>query len=79
LYALTGNEEKRPQKTQAELAVELLAEENLSLVLAVLVGSGLAFRISSTPDDRYQLIHDYLVSFIRKKYVSVLIKVESYV
>ncbi len=73
LYALTGNEEKRPQKTQEELAAELMAEENLSLVLAVLVGSGLAFRISSTPDDRYQLIHDYLVSFIRKKYVSVQI------
>ncbi len=117
LYALTGNEEKRPQKTQAELASELLGEisgdslgirsplpplqrgaldtlgsidnlvplskgdaegrgikplneaENLSLVLAVLVGSGLAFRVSSTPDDRFQLIHDYLVSFIRKKYV----------
>jgi hypothetical protein len=42
--------------------------ENLSLVLAVLVGSGLAFRVSSSPDDRFQLIHDYLVSFIRKKY-----------
>ncbi|MEA5477179.1 WD40 repeat domain-containing protein [Pseudanabaena galeata UHCC 0370] len=137
LYALTGNEEKRPQKTQAELALELLGEfsgdglgfrsplpplqrgaldssdslrvrspltplqrgaldslgsidnsvplskgdaegrgieplneaENLSLVLAVLVGSGLAFRVSSSPDDRFQLIHDYLVSFIRKKYV----------
>ena len=98
LYALTGNEEKRPQKTQAELASELLpsppallprgegsqeslllplsprerglgGEGNLSLVLAVLVGSGLAFRVSSTPDDRFQLIHDYLVSFIRKKYV----------
>ena len=116
LYALTGNEEKRPQKTQAELALELLGEvsghglgfrsplpplqrgaldalgsidnsvplskgdaegrgieslneaENLSLVLAVLVGSGLAFRVSSSPDDRFQLIHDYLVSFIRKKY-----------
>jgi ABC-type dipeptide/oligopeptide/nickel transport system ATPase subunit len=136
LYALTGNEEKRPQKTQSELASELLGEisgdglgvrsplpplrrgaldssnslevrsslsplqsraldtlgsidnsvplskgdaegrgieplneaENLSLVLAVLVGSGLAFRVSSSPDDRFQLIHDYLVSFIRKKY-----------
>jgi WD40 repeat protein/ABC-type dipeptide/oligopeptide/nickel transport system ATPase subunit len=156
LYALTGNEEKRPQKTQAELASELLgvgsgdglgvrsplpplqrgaldssnslevrsslsplqrgaldssnslevrsslsplqrgaldslgsvdnsvplskgdaegrgieplnAAENLALVLAVLVGSGLAFRVSSSPDDRFQLIHDYLVSFIRKKY-----------
>ncbi len=74
LYALTGHEEKRPQKTQTELAVDLLtdnseSESNLSLVLAVLVGSGLAFRVSSMPDDRYQLIHDYLVSFIRKKYV----------
>ncbi|WP_103667062.1 WD40 repeat domain-containing protein [Pseudanabaena sp. BC1403] len=116
LHALTGNEEKRPQKTQAELASELLGvdsseslevrsplpplqrgaldslgsvdnsvplfkgdaegrgieplneAENLSLVLAVLVGSGLAFRVSSSPDDRFQLIHDYLVSFIRKKY-----------
>ncbi len=116
LYALTGNEEKRPQKTQAELASELLGEvsgdglevisplpplqrgaldsfgstdnsvplykgdaegrgieplseaENLSLVLAVLVGSGLAFRVSSSPDDRFQLIHDYLTNFIRKKY-----------
>jgi WD40 repeat protein/tetratricopeptide (TPR) repeat protein len=136
LYALTGNEEKRPQKTQAELASELLGvgsgdgfgvrsplpplqrgaldssnslevrsslsplqrgaldtlgsvdnsvplskgdakgrgieplneAENLSLVLAVLVGSGLAFRVSSSPDDRFQLIHDYLVSFIRNKY-----------
>ncbi len=72
LYALTGNEEKRPQKTQAELASELLSsnsDANLSLVLDVLVGSGLAFRVSSAPDDRFQLIHDYLVGFIRKKYV----------
>ena len=75
LYALTGHEEKRPQKTQTELAAELLStssiesDGDLSLVLAVLVGSGLAFRVSSMPDDRYQLIHDYLVSFIRKKYV----------
>jgi WD40 repeat protein len=44
-------------------------EGNLSLVIAVLVGSGLVFRVSSTPEDRFQLIHDYLVSFIRKKYV----------
>ena len=109
LYALTGNEEKRPQKTLTELGLELLpelsaglevrsppaplnkggelfpvplnkgdaegrgietssAEESLSLVVAVLVGSGLAFRVSSSPEDRFQLIHDYLVSFIRKKY-----------
>ncbi|WP_425213683.1 WD40 repeat domain-containing protein, partial [Tumidithrix helvetica] len=97
LYALTGMEEKRPQKTQEELAAELLTsppapllkgegsknesllplshgerglggDVNLELVLAVLVGSGLAFRVSSTPEDRYQLIHDYLTGFIRKKY-----------
>ncbi|MEE3716715.1 hypothetical protein V2H45_08155 [Tumidithrix elongata RA019] len=87
LYALTGTEEKRPQKTQEELAAELMTsllgnegrshlapldkggkEGSLELVLAVLVGSGLAFRVSSTPEDRYQLIHDYLTGFIRKKY-----------
>ena len=62
VVCVDGNEEKLPQKTQAPLAAELMAEENLSLVLAVLVGSGLTFRISSTPDDCYQLIHDYLVS-----------------
>ncbi|MCY7332306.1 MAG: WD40 repeat domain-containing protein, partial [Pseudanabaena sp. CAN_BIN31] len=43
-------------------------EGSLSLVIAVLVGSGLVFRVSSTPEDRFQLIHDYLVNFIRKKY-----------
>ena len=84
LYALTGNEEKRPQKTQTELADELLStsstesDGDLSLVLAVLVGSGLAFRVSGTPSDRYQLIHDYLISFIRKKYVNALTQVKSY-
>lgn len=84
LYALTGHEEKRPQKTQAELADELLSassiesDGDLSLVLAVLVGSGLAFRVSATPSDRYQLIHDYLISFIRKKHVSALTQVKSY-
>jgi tetratricopeptide (TPR) repeat protein len=107
LYALTGTEEKRPQKTQEELAMELITSPptpllkgegskneslrplspwerglggkvNLELILAVLVGSGLAFRVSGMQGDRYQLIHDYLVSFIRKKYVSVLSKVERY-
>ena len=84
LYALTGHEEKRPQKTQTELADELLStsstesDGDLSLVLAVLVGSGLAFRVSGTPSDRYQLIHDYLISFIRKKYVNALTQVKSY-
>ncbi len=107
LYALTGNEEKRPQKTQAELAADLLpspptplpegegsqdslllplspwerglgGEGNLSLVLAVLVGSGLAFRVSSSPDDRFQLIHDYLVSFIRNKYRVEMIMMEKF-
>ena len=84
LYALTGKEEKRPQKTQTELADELLStsstesDGDLSLVLAVLVGSGLAFRVSGTPSDRYQLIHDYLISFIRKKYVNALTQVKSY-
>jgi WD40 repeat protein len=72
LFLLTHDKGTRPLRTREELEADLsalsLAAEvgNLSLVLEVLVGSGLVFLIRESPDDRYQLVHDYLVSFIRQ-------------
>jgi len=40
----------------------------LDLILKILIGSGLVFRVPEEPQDRYQLVHDYLVEPIRQKY-----------
>ncbi|NEQ65399.1 MAG: hypothetical protein F6K21_07860 [Symploca sp. SIO2D2] len=71
LYLLTDEKERRLLKTRAELAAELknfstVAASQLDLILEILVLSGLIFAIPDTPDNRYQLVHDYLVSFIRQ-------------
>jgi hypothetical protein len=42
--------------------------EQLDLILKILVGSGLVLRVPEEPQDRYQLVHDYLVEPIRQKY-----------
>ncbi|MGF1935319.1 MAG: hypothetical protein RM347_013075 [Nostoc sp. ChiQUE02] len=68
LYLLTNENNTRPLKTRAELEKDLGTEaQNLDLVLQILVGSGLVFRVLETPADRYQLVHDYLVPFIRQQ------------
>jgi WD40 repeat protein/tetratricopeptide (TPR) repeat protein len=70
LYLLTDDQETRPLKTRAELAEDLELEadqlEKLDLVLEVLVGEGLVFELPEAPAHRYQLVHDYLVPFIRQ-------------
>jgi WD40 repeat protein len=72
LYWLTDENLTRPLKTRTELAKDLAAAglkvkaNKLDLVLAILVGSGLVVRVPESPDDRYQLVHDYLVAFIRQ-------------
>ena len=75
LYLLTDENNTRPLKTRSELAGELrklknsgLMEgpEQLELILNILVGTGLVFLVPEQPADRYQLVHDYLVTFIRK-------------
>jgi WD40 repeat protein len=80
LYALTEEPEKRPVKTQSQLEkdIHLLSisedsEDNglngdLDFVLKVPIGSGLAFKIPTKPEDCYQLIHDYLVPPIRQQF-----------
>ncbi|WP_293352939.1 MULTISPECIES: hypothetical protein [unclassified Microcoleus] len=67
LYLLTDENNTRPQKTLAELAANLGTESGeLDLVLEIVVRSGLVLEVPATPIDRYQLVHDYLVPFIRK-------------
>ena len=73
LYLLTEENGTRPPKTRAELAGELedaeleSKDEQLDLVLEILTKSGLLMLLPDAPADRYQLVHDYLVSFIRQK------------
>ena len=77
LYLLTDENNTRPLKTRAELEADLKAlaadlaanlateVDNLGLVLRIFVESGLVFLLPEIPANRYQLVHDYLVSFIR--------------
>ncbi|MDY6806642.1 MAG: ribosome assembly protein 4 [Cyanobacteriota bacterium] len=69
LYLLTNTENTRPLKTLRELKEDLeIEEEKLDLVLKVLVGSGLVLLVPEKPENFYQLVHDYLVAFVRQKY-----------
>ncbi len=70
LYLLTDEDDIRPLKNRAELALDLATFEEadkLDLVLELLVKSGLIFRWTELPAELYQLVHDYLVSFIRQQ------------
>lgn len=78
LFALTDDRGIRPLKTPAQL-VNMNSEEKsaeleqktldkLNLILTILVGSGLVFRVPEESQDRYQLVHDYLVQPIRKNH-----------
>ncbi|MEH2356942.1 tetratricopeptide repeat protein [Nostoc sp.] len=74
LYLLTDENGTRPLKTRAELAADLVAEvEKLDLVLDIFVASRLVLLLPESPADRYQLVHDYLVSFIRQQQGSGLL------
>ncbi|MCC3442273.1 MAG: AAA family ATPase [Microcoleus sp. PH2017_03_ELD_O_A] len=42
--------------------------DNLDLILDILVGHGLLFLLRESPEDRYQLVHDYLVRPIRQRF-----------
>ncbi|MEG4105088.1 nSTAND1 domain-containing NTPase, partial [Microcoleus sp. S13_C5] len=68
LYLLTDENNTRPQKTLVELAADLGSEaEKFKLVLEIVVKSGLVLEVPATPIERYQIVHDYLVPFIRKQ------------
>ncbi|MEP6489348.1 hypothetical protein NDI43_13745 [Microcoleus vaginatus GB2-A3] len=66
LYLLTDEKETRPQKSFAELAANLRIDlVESELVLEMIVKSGLVLEVPGTPK-RYQLVHDYLVPFVRQ-------------
>ena len=75
LFLLTDEKGTRPLKTQSELVAELSGMqtdisvdlERLDLILKILVQSGLVLLLPSISAERYQLVHDYLVSFIRQR------------
>ncbi|OCQ98474.1 hypothetical protein BCD67_07890 [Oscillatoriales cyanobacterium USR001] len=70
LYLLTDENDTRPLKNRAELATDLATfeeDDKLDLVLELLVKSGLVFRWTELPVELYQLVHDYLVAFIRQQ------------
>ena len=85
LYLLTSENNTRPLKTRAELVKELneLAADlpteigKLDLVLDIFVESGLVFLLPEIPANRYQLVHDYLVVFIRRQQEQKLIKLRT--
>ena len=66
LHLMTDENNNRPLKTRAELSIESAIETKLlSLILEILEKSGLVFLLPEVPTNRYQLVHDYLVEFIR--------------
>ncbi|MUG91556.1 hypothetical protein F7734_03260 [Scytonema sp. UIC 10036] len=75
LYLLTDEKGTRPLKTRAEVERDLqvlmanfTAEASqLDLVLKIFVDSGLVVLLPEFPDDRYQLVHDYLAALIRQQ------------
>ncbi|MBW4623041.1 MAG: hypothetical protein KME17_27240 [Cyanosarcina radialis HA8281-LM2] len=82
LFLLTDENNIRPLKTRAELIEKIeaaglaLETDQIDVVLEILVGAGLVCRVRETPavgeascsaTYRYQLIHDYLVNFIRQQ------------
>ncbi|MBD2312469.1 hypothetical protein H6G20_12435 [Desertifilum sp. FACHB-1129] len=68
LYLLTDENDTRPLKTRAELVGELPNDaEAIDLILEIFIDSGIVYLIPETPAHRYQLVHDYLVRFIRDR------------
>ncbi|AOY84237.1 hypothetical protein BJP36_34240 [Moorena producens JHB] len=68
LFILTDDKQLRPIRTETELATGLtLSAEQLTLILEIIVGSGLVFQIPLGTEELYQLVHDYLVYPIRNK------------
>jgi len=71
LILLTDDQNKRPLRTYNEIRTGVLIYTSdlseLDTTLKILVGSGLVFQLLETPNNRYQLVHDYLVPFIRSQ------------
>lgn len=70
LFLLTDDNGTRPLRTRTELAINLYSKDDISkldLILGIFVESGLAFVLPEVSTELYQLVHDYLVTFIRQE------------
>ncbi len=71
LLLLIDENSTRPLRTRDDLKKGLENLEidisHLELVLEILVKSGLVLLLPSFPDNRYQLVHDYLVEVVRRQ------------
>ncbi len=66
LYRLTDKQGHRPIKAYSELARDFNdSSDALDLILEIFVKSGLVSLLPEAPEPRFQLVHDYLVAFIR--------------
>ncbi|MEG4026909.1 MULTISPECIES: WD40 domain-containing protein [unclassified Microcoleus] len=78
LWLLTDENSTRPLRTRDDLKKgleDLLTEiSHLELVLEIFVKSGLVLLLPSFPDNRYQLVHDYLADFVRRQKNNELIE-----
>ena len=72
LFLLTNEKGTRPLKNREEIEIELnqqlpsIEASQLDLVLNIFVGCGMVLLFKESQADRYQLVHDYLVPFVRK-------------
>ena len=68
LFFLTDESGIRRLKTRDELVEDLETEaDKIDLILRILVDAGLVCMLPEVPENRYQLVHDYLVEFIRQQ------------
>ncbi len=76
---LTDEDDSHPLKTLRNLKKELFSESGtaeaaqLNVVLSILVESGLVVMLRVHSTQYYQLVHDYLASFVRKQKIAGLL------
>ncbi|MGD1937528.1 MAG: hypothetical protein ACFCA4_08240 [Cyanophyceae cyanobacterium] len=68
LYLLTDENGTRPLKNRSELEIAIgVTGERLETVLQILEGAGLIMVFRDRASWLYQLVHDYLISYIRQQ------------
>ena len=67
LEELERDVEKLERDLQEFVITPSTLSQTLDLVLEILVKSGLVLLFPEQPDDRYQLVHDYIATFIRQQ------------
>jgi WD40 repeat protein len=78
LFLLTQKDGTRPLKTRSEISAGLdhadfkITPGQLDMILEILIGSGIIVLVPEMPEDRLQIVHDYLAVRIRDKAMELL-------